>query len=460
MFGRRDFDESSSSSFEAEDPGTPPPHYQQEPYRSSFDHEFELEPKPKTQFVTGPAPVLQTENHFHPVKRESNDKIGFVNLVDEPETVYERPVTGDRPVTAARPGSSSSQMRQKMMEAQKKKLMERPGPPTLVSTGGLLGSMKMESAPLADALYSGPLLSEKDLSGNKGLKNFGNTGISFEPNVNKGTFESLPGPIKADVRVIGREDVEEVKLDERTATKNEPSNILREMQKKIEEGKSQAKIVETQPRSHEYGHQSIETQPKVIEIQPKTEIKPKEVLRVEEKQIEEIRADDQPQKPKEEIKTVIETKKPEVKEEAKQNNQSIPRPPPVNIREILANEMRDMKKFLTSPLRKGILLQCSIRRDKSGFNRLFPKYYMQTSEGLNFLLAGKKRAGNRTSNYMVTMDQKDFNTKSQSFLGKVRSNFLGTEFMVYDTGLNPKRKGANPSNVRSELGIVLYVLFI
>ena len=58
---------------------------------------------------------------------------------------------------------------------------------------------------------------------------------------------------------------------------------------------------------------------------------------------------------------------------------------------------------------------------------------------------------------MVTMHQKDFNTKSSSFLGKVRSNFLGTEFMLYDNGLNPKRKGANPNNIRSELGVVLYV---
>ena len=460
MFGRRDFDESSSSSFEAEDQGTPPPHYQQEAYRSSFDHEFELEPKPKTQFVTGPAPVLKTETNFHPVKRESNDKVGFVNLVDEPEPAYERPVTGDRPVTAARPGSSSSQMRQKMMEAQKKKLMERPGPPTLVSTGGMLGSMKMESAPLGDALYSGPLLSEKDLTGNRGLKNFGGTGISFEPNVNKGTFESLPGPIKADVRVIGREDVEEVKLDERTATKNEPSNILREMQKKIEETKNQPKVIETQPRPHESAARAVETQAKIIEIQPRAEPKSQDVTRSEQSHIEELRVEDQPQQAKEEVKTVFETKKPEAKEEPRQSAQSISRPPPVNVQEILANEMRDMKKFLTSPLRKGILLQCSIRRDKSGFNRLFPKYYLQTSEGLNFLLAGKKRAGNRTSNYMVTMDQKDFNTKSQSFIGKVRSNFLGTEFMIYDAGLNPKRKGANPSNVRSELGVVLYVFFI
>jgi hypothetical protein len=454
MFGRRDFEESSSSSFEAEDPGTPPPDYQQGAYRSSFDHEFELEAKPKTQFTTGPPSISRQEavpQSFQPVKKESNEKVGIFNHYEDPEPPQERPVTANRP------GSSSAQMRQKMMEAQKKKLMERPGPPTLVSTGGLLGSMKMESAPLGDALYSGPLLSEKDLSGNKGLKNFGNSGFTFEPNPNKTTFESLPGPIKADVRVIGREEVEEVKLDERTATKNEPSNILKEMQKKMEEAKYQPRAEPQVPQVSRVPQEpQIEAHAKVIEVQPKPEIRAQEIPKPEVLQVEETKTDDQSQKPKEEVKNSTETRRPEAKEEVKA---PVPRPPPVNIREILSNEMRDMKKFISSPLRKGILLQCSIRRDKSGFNRLFPKYYMQTSEGLNFLLAGKKRAGSRTSNYMVTMDQKDFNTKSPSFVGKVRSNFLGTEFMAFDAGLNPKRKGANPTNVRSELGVVLYVFF-
>ena len=435
MFGRRDFEEDSSSSFEAEDPGTPPPVYQQEHQRSNFDHEFDLDPKPKTSFYTG-NPGKTGPIGVQPVKKETNEKIGFINFVEEPEPVY------DRPATVARPGSSSAQMRQKMMEAKKKQLMDRPGGTVVVGTGGLLGSMKMDSAQLDNPIYSGGLLSEKDLSGNKGLKPFTSSGITFEPNVSRNPYESLPGPIKPEITVIGREDLDEEVLDERSATKSEPSQILKEMHKKIEL-KNKPKIEE--PPVHR-------PEPNLIKAKEvKSEV---EVPKVEQNHF--VMKEEVYTKGKEEdVKAVAvaETKKPEAKEEVR----PVPRAPAVNIREILNSEMRDMRKFLTTPVRKGIMLQCSIRRDKSGFSRLFPKYFMQTSEGLNFLLAGKKRAGNRTSNYMVTCDQKDFNTKSPSFLAKVRSNFLGTEFMVYDSGLNPKRRGANPSNVRTELGIVLYV---
>lgn len=441
MFGRRDFEEDSSSSFEAEEPGTPPPVYQQEHQRSNFDHEFELEAKPKTSFNTG-NPISINQGGFQPVKKEYNEKVGFVNFIEEPEPAYERPAT------MTRPGSSSAQMRQKMMEAKKKQLMDRPGGTVVVGTGGLLGPMKMESAPLDNAIYSGGLLNEKGLSGSKDLKSFNSTGIKFEPGAGKNTFESLPGPIKSEVAVIGSGDLDEERLDERKATKNEPSQILKEMHKKIE-SKNETKVIVEEPPRPKQEHNLILAK----EVQSPLEVtKDDDSNPYVMKEDKYIKNKDEIPKPKEEIKTVSETKKPELKEEVK----SVPRPV-VNVREILANEMRDMRKFLTSPVRKGIMLQCSIRRDKSGFSRLFPKYFMQTSEGLNFLLAGKKRAGNRTSNYMVTCDQKDFNTKSPSFLAKVRSNFLGTEFMLYDSGLNPKRRGANPSNVRAELGIVLYV---
>lgn len=40
-------------------------------------------------------------------------------------------------------------------------------------------------------------------------------------------------------------------------------------------------------------------------------------------------------------------------------------------------------------------------------------------------------------------------------MGKVRSNFLGTEFFVYDTGDNPK-EAKSTSNVRKELAVVQY----
>ena len=84
-------------------------------------------------------------------------------------------------------------------------------------------------------------------------------------------------------------------------------------------------------------------------------------------------------------------------------------------------------------------IQCSIVRHKSGFNRFWPRYTLSLSATNQFLLTGKKRGANKTSNYMISMDQEKIDKKSAGYLGKVRSNFLGTEFSIYDNGLNPKK---------------------
>ena len=44
---------------------------------------------------------------------------------------------------------------------------------------------------------------------------------------------------------------------------------------------------------------------------------------------------------------------------------------------------------------------------------------------------------------------------TQGYLGKLRSNFLGTEFYIYDTGKNPN-KAKNFEEVRKQLGFVEY----
>jgi tubby-related protein 1 len=44
---------------------------------------------------------------------------------------------------------------------------------------------------------------------------------------------------------------------------------------------------------------------------------------------------------------------------------------------------------------------------------------------------------------------------SKGYLGKVRSNFLGTEFYLYDDGNNPK-KAKSIEGVREQLGLVEY----
>lgn len=100
-------------------------------------------------------------------------------------------------------------------------------------------------------------------------------------------------------------------------------------------------------------------------------------------------------------------------------------------------------------------VQCTIMRHKSGMNRFWPKYTLSLSATNQFLLTGKKRAGNTTSNYMISMDQEKLGKKETGYLGKVRSNFLGTEFSIYDNGQNPD-KAKTPEGVRCQHGVIQY----
>ena len=86
---------------------------------------------------------------------------------------------------------------------------------------------------------------------------------------------------------------------------------------------------------------------------------------------------------------------------------------------------------------------------------LYPRYTLTLSEGERFLLNAKKRSGNKTSNYMITLDQDNLKRKGKGYLGKVRSNFMGTEFYVYDHGeAHSKAKGGE--DIRKEMAAVLY----
>jgi len=103
-------------------------------------------------------------------------------------------------------------------------------------------------------------------------------------------------------------------------------------------------------------------------------------------------------------------------------------------------DFSDMRKFnMTPPPRTAGTVQCYIERKKSGMKKWAPEYYLHLKDGQRFLLVAKKRTVNRTSNYSVACNQSGLTSrKSTSFLGKVRSNFVGTEFTAYDAGVNPK----------------------
>eukprot|EP00600_Ochromonadales_sp_CCMP1393_P001545 CAMPEP_0174990348 /NCGR_PEP_ID=MMETSP0004_2-20121128/21268_1 /TAXON_ID=420556 /ORGANISM="Ochromonas sp., Strain CCMP1393" /LENGTH=510 /DNA_ID=CAMNT_0016243939 /DNA_START=163 /DNA_END=1692 /DNA_ORIENTATION=- len=124
-------------------------------------------------------------------------------------------------------------------------------------------------------------------------------------------------------------------------------------------------------------------------------------------------------------------------------------------------DLSDMRKFLLTPLPRSCgVVQCYIRRNKSGTNKLFPVYSLYLKEGDVFLMASKKRPKNKTSNYLISMDQNDLNRAGKNYLGKLRSNFVGTEFQIFDDGVNPKDSEpdeiASGAGVRCEMGSVMY----
>jgi len=77
-----------------------------------------------------------------------------------------------------------------------------------------------------------------------------------------------------------------------------------------------------------------------------------------------------------------------------------------------------------------------------------------------FLMCGKKRSGQKTSNYLISMSEGDLRRTSNNYLGKLRANFLGTEFCIYDRGSNPEDVDHDDPNaedsLRQEMGVVQY----
>ena len=120
-----------------------------------------------------------------------------------------------------------------------------------------------------------------------------------------------------------------------------------------------------------------------------------------------------------------------------------------------------VKKFLMEPLPKEAgMIKCYIKRNKKQ-SRFFPEYRLYMQDDDIFLLSSKKRKKKKSSNYLISMSRNDHYKGSENVIGKLRSNFIGTEYQVYDNGKNPKAQDPffdekNEDLVRKELGIIMY----
>lgn len=124
----------------------------------------------------------------------------------------------------------------------------------------------------------------------------------------------------------------------------------------------------------------------------------------------------------------------------------------------LANYMGSERSFLLRAVPQGVLLQSYIRRYPAKFGFKEHKYEMYLHQNDVFVMSSRKRGGKVSSNYIISTHKDDLARKSQHFLGKLRSNFFGTVFHVYDSGYNVKRAASSTSGQqpRLELGVIIF----
>lgn len=334
-----------------------------------------------------------------------------------PEPPSERPVfQRSRPGSAnARPGTGNAAMRTRMMEQRKP-----------ISTALKTHANPDQALDDLDLLLRGPL-----------GKAFAPTALqmpAYEPTIARKKVP-LPAAVSVPKTVFKSEEIEEIKLEETQISAPKGGDTKPSMQ-------------ETPPQVTRFAFKEESSIQPVIHIAPVStesiwgsssshrDSEQSQVLK-EEAKAEPLK----PSNPPVESPLPVKTELPKLV------------PQPIVVRELL----QDMRKFLTSPLPKNITVLCSIRRDSRGIKkRFYPKYIMHLSEGYTFLLAGKKRANSQTSNYLISMNQDEISTRNPAYLGKLRSNFLGTQFIIYDTGLDPAKKTATPETIREELGVALY----
>lgn len=97
---------------------------------------------------------------------------------------------------------------------------------------------------------------------------------------------------------------------------------------------------------------------------------------------------------------------------------------------------------------KSHTLQARVVRVKTGgmSGKMFPTYHLCLRGGVGsddvILLAAQKLTGARSlsSYYLITLDPRCFMKDASTFVAKLRSNMMGTEYTLFGEGDNPKKR--------------------
>ncbi|KAJ8971728.1 hypothetical protein NQ317_002558 [Molorchus minor] len=127
----------------------------------------------------------------------------------------------------------------------------------------------------------------------------------------------------------------------------------------------------------------------------------------------------------------------------------------------------NVERFVLQPAGLKVLHKCRITRDRKGVDRgLYPTYFLHLEKEYgkkDFFTCSPKTKKSATSNYLISTDPTDLSRDGESFVGKLRSNLLGTQFTVFDNGISPRKANfkvgideSSPKPFRQELASVIY----
>lgn len=103
---------------------------------------------------------------------------------------------------------------------------------------------------------------------------------------------------------------------------------------------------------------------------------------------------------------------------------------------------------LKQPGPRDSIIQCFIRRNRTGQTyHLYLGLTQALTDDGKFLLAARKFRRTTCTDYIISLNADDMSKGSVTYIGKLRSNFLGTKFTIYDS--QPPHAGATVSKSRS-----------
>lgn len=122
------------------------------------------------------------------------------------------------------------------------------------------------------------------------------------------------------------------------------------------------------------------------------------------------------------------------------------------------------REFIHKNAEVGQKMLCKIVRSKEGVGKQWYPYYEVFFEhptmGDIFLMSARKRKKSASANYVISSTKLRDNKQKEDVVGKIRANFLGTSFTIYDSGMNPfKEKDSNSrsTSIRREYASVIFV---